>query len=59
MLDENLIGIFEKYILNHCFSNISFGNLKENLQEMTDEFYVKEMIQILLFIIIKLILLHF
>ena len=38
MLDENLTGIFEKFILNNCFSNILFGNLKENSQEMTDEF---------------------
>ena len=42
MLDENLTGIFEKFILNNCFSNILFGNLKENSQEMTDEFYVKD-----------------
>ena len=42
MLDENLVGIFEKFILNNCFSNILFENLKENTQEMTDEFYVKD-----------------
>ena len=42
MLDENLVGVFEKFILNNCFSNILFENLKENTQEMTDEFYVKD-----------------
>ena len=52
MLDENLTGIFEKFILNNCFSNILFGNLKENSQEMTDEFYMKDDSN-LLFIFIK------
>ena len=42
MLDENLVPVFEKFILNNCFSNILFDNLKENSQEMTDEFYVKD-----------------
>ena len=42
MLDENLVPVFEKFILNNCFSNILFDNLKENSQEMTDEFFMKD-----------------